>query len=125
MDCFQPYEIVTTPNVAVISHHYHHVGWGYGENLHCEVTIKYEERVSIVFEDFEVHKTKSCNADWLKVYDGDSSDSKMIGRKLCGQRKPKPMESTGNSMTLVFRSDAFAYVESGYMGFKIIASQKK
>ena len=71
-----------------------------------------------MFKDFDVGFS-DCNDDWLEVHDGDSSDSPLIGSKLCGYDIPSPMNSSGDSMTLVFHSDDY----SSYRGFKIMTQQ--
>ena len=68
-----------------------------------------------MFEEFAVENDSTCDYDWLEVHDGGSPDSEMIGEKLCGNDVPGPIESTGNSMTLVFHSDR----NKEYRGFKI------
>ena len=84
------------------------------------MTVTFEGKVSIVFEDFEVGYDGDCRANWLAVHDGDSSDSPWIGSKLCGNDIPSPMNSTGDSMTLVFHSDDYPSYDSG---FKIMTRQ--
>ena len=56
------------------------------------------------------------------MYDGDSTDSPIIGSKLCGSVLDigigKKVVSTGNVMTLHFHTD-YSVTESG---FKVIAN---
>ena len=116
VDCNSPYDVITTPGTRIISPNYH---GNYGHNLDCQVTITFEGRVSIEFEDFNLGP-HGCN-DWLKVYDGNNTDSKMIGQTLCNQGEEqgiwhRAIESSGNSMTLLFHSDG----EESYRGFKIV-----
>ena len=114
VDCNSPYDVITTPGTRIISPNYH---GNYGHNLDCQVTITFEGRVSIEFEDFNLGP-HGCN-DWLKVYDGNNTDSKMIGQTLCNQKwgpNIGPMQSSGDSMTLLFHSDG----DKSYRGFKIL-----
>ena len=53
--------------------------------------------------------------------DGPSASSTMIGSKLCGNAQPAPIQSTGNSMTLIFHTDNSA----PKTGFKITANSGK
>ena len=112
IDCEPPFETITIPGITIISPNYPKY---YGYHLDCQVTLTFEDRVSIVFKDFD---TGGSHKDWLKVHDGDSSNSNLIGH-LCSDDIPNPMTSTGNSMTLVFHSNHnFANI-----GFKIMALQ--
>ena len=118
VDCNSPYDVITTPGTSIISPNYPDK---YGLNLDCQVTIIFEERVSIVFEDFYLG-SHDCN-DWLKVYDGNNTDSKMIGQTLCNPWKSggsfrfsQRMQSSGNSMTLLFHSDG----DESHTGFRIV-----
>ena len=113
MDCESPFENITTPGTTIVSPNY---PTNYGYNLDCQVTITFKDKVSIVFDNFNVEYDSSCDYDWLNVHDGDSSGSKLISSKLCGDDIPSPMNSTGNSMTLVFHSDD----HYNYKGFEIM-----
>ena len=75
--------------------------------------------VSINFEDFNLQYDSSCQYDWLEVRDGNSSESKMLGDKLCGDNIPDPIVSTGQSITLLFKSDASYNFDNS--GFKLVA----
>ena len=86
--------------------------------MQCQATITFPHKVSIVFEDFDVGYHSDCSDDWLVVRDGDQSDSDLI-EKLCGDDIPSPLESTGNSLTLIFNTD----VDHNYKGFQIISSE--
>ena len=61
------------------------------------------QRVAIKFDDFELDY--SCRKDYLEVRDGATSNSTLIGTKLCGSKIPGVIESTGNTMTLKFHTD--------------------
>lgn len=123
IDCESPFEVLTIPGATIISPNYPN---DYESGLDCEVTIIFEERVLIEFQDFELEGKSSmpfeysCKDDWLEIHDGNSSDSELIVNRLCGWDIPSnPFDSTGNSMTLVFHSDRF----HNYKGFKIKTSQ--
>ena len=115
IDCELPFDVLTTPETTIISPNY---PYGYDDGLNCQVTITFSGKVSIVFEDFDLYYRERCDYDWLEVHDGNSSESDMIGEKLCGPWNPSPRESTGDSMTLVFQT---TYLLS--RGFKIISSE--
>ena len=119
IDCEPPFDTITIPDTTIISPNYPEF---YGWYRLCQVTLTFTEKVSIRFEDFSVLYSNNCSYDWLEVRDGNSSNSTMIGDKLCGSDIPDPMKSTGNSITLVFKSDNDG---SGDGGFKIIADLGK
>ena len=113
--CDSPYDVVTVPGTTIITPNYPH---SYGVNLECQVTLTFQDRVQIIFEDFYL-ESSSCQFDWLEIHDGDDSNSDLIGEKLCGYSIPGPMESSGNSITLVFHSDS----TYSYRGFEIMTHQ--
>lgn len=80
----------------------------YKLDVSCEQVFKVEgENERIIFDiehiDVEALDDGYC-FDWLKVYDGPSTDAKQLGR-FCGKARPKPIISSGNSITLLFFSD--------------------
>merc|ERR1719400_914241 len=89
IDCESPFDVITSPGTTIISPNYPD---RYGVDLICETTITFENRVSLTFEYFRV-SDYHCY-DWLEVRDGDSSESEMIGNKLCGSSLPNEIEST-------------------------------
>ena len=73
---------------------------------------------------FEIEKSRvdlDCTFDYLEVRDGPTANSTMIGLKLCGGIEPPPIQSTGNSMTLIFHTDRSVEKK----GFKITANPGK
>ena len=116
IDCDVPYDILNTPGLIIMTPDY---PLNYRDNLDCQVTLTFEDKVSIFFEDFCLDYGSPCNNDWLEVHDGENSDSELIGERLCNEYIPSPIESSGNSMTLVFHSDNYY----NKRGFKIMARQ--
>ena len=104
MDCNGSTNVVTSPNTTIVSQNYPN---NYDDNKDCRITIRFStgQRVYIEFLDFELEADSDCDYDWLEIRDGDSANSNIIGSKLCGSGTPSPVESTGNSLTLVFHSD--------------------
>uniref|UniRef100_A0A7N6APJ2 Metalloendopeptidase n=1 Tax=Anabas testudineus TaxID=64144 RepID=A0A7N6APJ2_ANATE len=54
---------------------------------------------------FEIEQHQECAYDHLEAFDGDSDTAAILGR-LCGNKIPEPLVSTGNKMYLRFISDA-------------------
>ena len=111
-------QVITVPGTTIISPN--HPSF-YANNLDCQVSIQFSERVRIKFVAFEVEPHLSCRYDYLEVRDGENSSSRVIGSKLCGDITPYAIESTGPSMTLVFHTDS----SLRRTGFKLIAELGK
>ncbi|BHF77938.1 Bone morphoproteintic protein 1 [Sparganum proliferum] len=60
--------------------------------------------VNLTFHSFEVESHENCSYDYLAVYDGPSTSSRLL-EKLCGSTTPEAIMSTGNTMTLHFITD--------------------
>ncbi|XP_063003684.1 cubilin [Elgaria multicarinata webbii] len=59
----------------------------------------------IQFDEFHLESYSSCIFDYLAVYDGNSSNAKMLG-KFCGNQMPPTIHSTGDSLYVVLRTDS-------------------
>lgn len=57
------------------------------------------------FEIFELEPHQDCSYDHIVLYDGDSTDSYMMGR-YCGSKPPYPIISNANQLYMVFKSDS-------------------
>uniref|UniRef100_A0A672P7U1 Inactive serine protease PAMR1 n=1 Tax=Sinocyclocheilus grahami TaxID=75366 RepID=A0A672P7U1_SINGR len=66
----------------------------YPNNAHCEFMM-----LSLEFDH-------SCQYDYVEVRDGESLNSRVIGR-YCGNERPPPIKSTGNSLHILFISDGY------------------
>jgi len=120
IDCESPYGVITRPEITIISPGY--PGPYSRGSILCETTITFENKVLLTFENFDVSSHSFCQ-DWVEVRDGDSSESEMIGERLCGNILPDPMESTGKSITLVFNTTSGYYIDD--TGFRILAQLGK
>uniref|UniRef100_A0A087XPJ8 Metalloendopeptidase n=1 Tax=Poecilia formosa TaxID=48698 RepID=A0A087XPJ8_POEFO len=70
-----------------------------------DITATPGHRVKIAFSEFEIEQHQECAYDHLEAFDGDSDAAAILGR-LCGNKIPEPLVSTGNKMYLRFISDA-------------------
>ena len=96
----------------------------YDDGLDCQVTIRFVGSPTVLIEFdpvYEIEGNDICYYDYLEVRDGPSASSTMIGSKLCGGTVPPPIQSTGNSMTLIFHTDSSV----SKTGFKITANPGK
>lgn len=59
----------------------------------------------------------SCRYDFVEVRDGDSIRSRVIGR-FCGNNRPPPIQSSGNSLHLLFVSDGYKNFDGFFATFQ-------
>ncbi|CAH0628596.1 unnamed protein product [Chrysodeixis includens] len=78
----------------------------YLSNLLCEYKIKTSAgtKIKITFISFKLERSFRCKYDYLKIYNGQSSDARVVG-KFCGSTYPKTYTSTTNSLYMIFRTD--------------------
>ena len=75
-----------------------------------------EYQISITFQTLDIEKYEnSCKADYVEIYDGQSKESKLLG-KFCGNDLPDRLVTSGNIASVHFSSDDS--VEK--LGFKLI-----
>ncbi|BES95605.1 calcium ion Hypothetical protein [Nesidiocoris tenuis] len=99
----------------VAPQHHKSAGDTYGNNLNCEwrIAMPGRDRIRLEFSSFRLEFQSDCAYDYLAVYDGPSTDDKLLGR-WCGTDGPtKPIISSTNSVTVVFDSDA-SFNEGGF-----------
>ena len=84
--------------------------------MDCQIKIRFPagQRISVQFLAFDIEPHSACTWDWLEIRDGASTNSPLLGSKLCGNTNPDPIESTANTLTLVFHSDG-SVVRTGFM----------
>ncbi|XP_077015414.1 cubilin-like [Tamandua tetradactyla] len=70
------------------------------------------------FGDFHLEPHPNCSLDYLAVFDGPSTSSPLLAQ-LCGDEKPPPLRSSGDSLTLKLRTDA------GQQGGGFLASYRQ
>ncbi|XP_050561143.1 cubilin-like [Spodoptera frugiperda] len=78
----------------------------YLSNLLCEFKIKTSEdtKIKIEFKSFKLERSFRCSYDYLKIYDGPSADSRLVG-KFCGTTYPKSYVSSSNTLYFIFKTD--------------------
>ena len=74
----------------------------YPTNKQCNWSIKATEgkQIELEFAVFQLEDHYDCNYDWIQIYDGGTSSSPSLTKKLCGTRKPNKSVSTGNKLFL-------------------------
>ncbi|XP_026541990.1 cubilin-like [Notechis scutatus] len=71
----------------------------YYQNMKCYWLLKssHGNVLEIYFDQFHLESHPSCYFDYLAVYDGNNSNSTMLG-KFCGNQIPSTIRSSGNTM---------------------------
>ena len=82
----------------------------YSSNMDCEWTLSADTKLELVFVG---PFTMEGNADFVYVYDGNSSSARLIGR-FSGSSRPGPSVSSSNHLHVRFTSDG----SSQHYGFK-------
>ncbi|XP_045765857.1 tolloid-like protein 1 isoform X1 [Maniola jurtina] len=79
----------------------------YQPNKLCiwKLSVPLDYQVALRFHSFEVENHDTCNYDKVKVRDGDSLDSPLIGM-FCGHKIPPDIRSTSNKLLVIFESDS-------------------
>ncbi|XP_072020163.1 LOW QUALITY PROTEIN: cubilin-like [Amphiura filiformis] len=80
-----------------------------GEYAHARVctwsiTVAAGHMVTLRFTDFDIEEVDGCYYDSVQVYNGLVDDSPLIG-SYCGTNPPSVIQSSGNTMRVVFTSD--------------------
>ncbi|KAL8165121.1 UNVERIFIED_CONTAM: hypothetical protein K2H54_029738 [Gekko kuhli] len=103
--------IFMSPNYPMPYHH----------NAECYWLLKssHGSPFEIQFDQFHLESHASCRYDYVDVYDGNSTNAKMLG-KFCGNQIPPTIQSTGDSLYIKLRTD----VSLGGGGFLARYKQK-
>ncbi|XP_053215446.1 cubilin [Podarcis raffonei] len=83
----------------------------YSNSSDCSWVIRVDggHRVLLNFTDFEIESHRSCNYDYVAVFDGSNAEAPLL-RKVCGQQRPSPILSTQNTIFVRFRSDSTVHL---------------
>ncbi|XP_060104406.1 cubilin [Heteronotia binoei] len=78
----------------------------YHHNAECYWLLKssHGSPFEIQFDQFHLESHARCQYDYVDVYDGNSTNAKMLG-KFCGNQVPPTIRSTGDSMYIKLRTD--------------------
>ncbi|XP_061892016.1 inactive serine protease PAMR1-like [Entelurus aequoreus] len=97
----------------------HMVLESYSNNARCEWTIQVDRPFTIELRfmmlSLEAHPT--CRYDYVEVRDGDSINSRVVAR-LCGNNRPAPIQSSGNSLHILFESDGYKNFDGFFATFQ-------
>ncbi|XP_020662303.3 cubilin [Pogona vitticeps] len=78
----------------------------YYHNAECYWLLKssHGSPFEIQFDQFHLEAHPQCQFDYLAVYDGNSTNARMLG-KFCGNQIPPTIQSTGDSVYVKLRTD--------------------
>nr|XP_020470873.1 inactive serine protease PAMR1 isoform X2 [Monopterus albus] len=96
---------------------------GYPNNARCEWTIQVDRpfTIEIRFMMLSLEFHHSCRYDYVEVRDGDSISSGVIGR-FCGNNRPAPIQSSGNSLHVLFVSDGYKNFDGFFATFQEVSA---
>nr|CAB3234570.1 cubilin-like [Phallusia mammillata] len=90
----------------------------YPEDTTCKWVIEVPTGsiVELKFSTFQTESLeKNCEeSDLVQIFDGNSESSPVLHSRLCGSNIPRDFVSTGNSMTVVFKSTEDSFGEKGF-----------
>lgn len=91
----------------------------YPFNAHCEWTIQVTPgyTIELRFAMLSLEFDYMCQYDYVEVRDGDSVDTKII-KRFCGNERPLPIRSSGNTLHLLFKSDGSKNFDGFYATFQ-------
>ncbi|XP_065154066.2 inactive serine protease PAMR1 isoform X4 [Paramisgurnus dabryanus] len=105
---------------GVIHRRQGHLGLeSYPTNARCEWTLRVDQpfTIDLRFLMLSVEFDYSCQYDYVEVRDGDSLNSRVIGR-YCGNERPPPIKSTGDSLHILFVSDGYKNFDGFFVSFQ-------
>nr|XP_023697870.1 inactive serine protease PAMR1 [Paramormyrops kingsleyae] len=91
----------------------------YPTNARCEWTLQVEKdfTIELSFRMISLEFDYSCRYDYIEVRDGDGLSSRVIGR-FCGNERPPPILSSGNSLHILFVSDGYKNFDGFFATFQ-------
>ncbi|KAK5867648.1 hypothetical protein PBY51_012118 [Eleginops maclovinus] len=91
----------------------------YPNNARCEWTIQMDRpfTIELRFMMLSLEFHHSCHYDYVEVRDGDSINSGVIAR-FCGNNRPVPVHSSGNSLHILFVSDGYKNFDGFFATFQ-------
>ncbi|XP_078660107.1 ovochymase-like [Branchiostoma floridae x Branchiostoma belcheri] len=86
----------------------------YANNQDCtwKITVSTGKYVMLAFTQFDVEQDSTCGYDYVRVYDGHSTHSPVLGT-FCGSSLPSNVVASSNIMTVRFVSDS-SITETGF-----------
>ncbi|CAL8359732.1 unnamed protein product [Lota lota] len=91
----------------------------YPNNARCEWTLQVDRAFTIDFRFMmlSLEFDHSCRYDYIELRDGNSINSQVIGR-FCGNSRPGPIQSSGNTLHVLFVSDGYKNFDGFFATFQ-------
>uniref|UniRef100_A0A7N9ICM3 Inactive serine protease PAMR1 n=1 Tax=Macaca fascicularis TaxID=9541 RepID=A0A7N9ICM3_MACFA len=98
-DCMRCGQVLQAPKGQILLE-------SYPLNAHCEWTIHTKPGfiIQLRFVMLSLEFDYMCQYDYVEVRDGDNRDGQII-KRVCGNERPAPIQSTGSSLHVLFHSD--------------------
>ncbi|XP_077819220.1 inactive serine protease PAMR1 isoform X3 [Macaca mulatta] len=98
-DCMRCGQVLRAPKGQILLE-------SYPLNAHCEWTIHTKPGfiIQLRFVMLSLEFDYMCQYDYVEVRDGDNRDGQII-KRVCGNERPAPIQSTGSSLHVLFHSD--------------------
>nr|XP_033784634.1 inactive serine protease PAMR1-like isoform X1 [Geotrypetes seraphini] len=95
----------------------------YPVDAHCEWTIHGKPGfiIELRFAMLSLEFDYMCQYDYVEVRDGDNVDAGVI-KRFCGNERPLPIRSSGNSLHLLFESDGSKNFDGFYATFEEVTA---
>lgn len=79
----------------------------YDNDLVCVYTVNVfkARKLILEFTDFDLEQDEGCNNDYVEILNGFLIDQSPSMGKFCGKNKPKPIITSGSSVSLLFRTN--------------------
>lgn len=97
----------------------------YPYSCKCEwlIEVEYDKSVELTLNVVDVETDAMCEYDYIAVYNGRSANEMELS-KICHQKKPTVISSSGNNMFVQFASDISNQGKGFYATYKTIDSSK-
>ena len=66
------------------------------------ITVPKYKTINLRFVNLNLEASVNCEISSLQIFDGPNSDSTIFGNRLCGQKLPDNIESTGKNLFVLF-----------------------
>ncbi|XP_012136673.2 cubilin [Megachile rotundata] len=75
--------------------------------VECEwkIQLPVHDHVKIIWSKFHLSESTGCQSEFVEIFDGDTSESGLIGR-YCGSTLPPTINSNSNVLLIVFKSSS-------------------
>ena len=96
--------VFTAANGTVTSPNY---PGNYPINRICrsKITVANGFRVQLNFSEIDVETHRTCNYDYVKIYNGPDETAPLLG-SYCSRHAPSTLTSSSNEVLIVFKSDS-------------------